>query len=158
MLKVDLRHLSFSPGRSRSDSSGGVTGPHLHFEYSESGNIFDIENKTDPDRCVLRKGSLNFRGITALHGGVFELMLDGRSLGALDPGKRRRFDLDLVPGTYRLSVRLLKAQHGKKGGYAFELSDGFVIINSEGAELAAGANIDEMPEGTAEDLLMRVGL
>lgn len=34
------------------DSTGGVTGPHLHLEYSPSGEIFDKDSKVDPHICM----------------------------------------------------------------------------------------------------------
>ena len=36
----------------KADSTGGVTGPHLHLEYSPAGEIFDNKSKMDPDPCV----------------------------------------------------------------------------------------------------------
>jgi murein DD-endopeptidase MepM/ murein hydrolase activator NlpD len=34
------------------DSSGGVTGPHLHLEYARSGAAFNGAAKIDPDPCI----------------------------------------------------------------------------------------------------------
>lgn len=39
----------------KADSTGGVTGPHLHLEYSPAGEIFDNKSKIDPEPCVGHK-------------------------------------------------------------------------------------------------------
>ena len=39
----------------KADSTGGVTGPHLHLEYSPAGEIFDNKSKVDPEPCIDNK-------------------------------------------------------------------------------------------------------
>jgi murein DD-endopeptidase MepM/ murein hydrolase activator NlpD len=34
------------------DSSGGVTGPHLHLEYARPGTAYNAADKIDPDPCI----------------------------------------------------------------------------------------------------------
>jgi murein DD-endopeptidase MepM/ murein hydrolase activator NlpD len=36
----------------RAGDSGAVTGPHLHFEFSPSGAIFESDTKVDAHLCV----------------------------------------------------------------------------------------------------------
>jgi murein DD-endopeptidase MepM/ murein hydrolase activator NlpD len=45
-------HVMTGTQIARSDSSGGVTGPHLHFEYVPSGVINNRPDKVDPMPCM----------------------------------------------------------------------------------------------------------
>ncbi len=36
----------------KADTTGGATGPHLHLEYSPTGEIFDKDSKVDPHICM----------------------------------------------------------------------------------------------------------
>ena len=139
-----------------SDSSGAVTGPHLHFEYSEKGDIFDKQNKMDPDRCIMRSGTVTLQSLTALHGGDLELSLDGRLLGNTGFGLKKAFPIAITPGPHRLIIKLLKAIDGKRGGYSLELSEDFEVVNEQGAILSAGDSQHDLAEGTSKAILINV--
>jgi murein DD-endopeptidase MepM/ murein hydrolase activator NlpD len=140
----------------RSDSTGAVTAPHLHFEYSPSGSVLLRSNKQDGNQCIARTGTVSFESLTPLHGGDFELSLDGKRLGNTGIGMKKQFTIAITPGRHELTAKLVKAIEGKRGGYNLELSEAFEVVNKDGDIMSAGDSQHDILEGSSRSIFIDV--
>jgi len=140
----------------KSDSTGAVTGPHLHFEFSPSGSVLLKRNKRDGNQCIERTGTVTLESLTPLHGGDFELSLDGRSLGNTGIGMKKQFPIAITPGRHEITVKLLKTVEGKRGGYSLELSEAFEVVDTQGATVSVGDNQHDLRVGDSKTILIDV--
>lgn len=102
-----------------SDSSGGVTGPHLHLEYAPNGKIYERPFKVDPYPCIASVAEeqeilfdsqivVSDNGLN--HDDAFEVSIDGFSAGATTVGDTGTFAMnELRRGTHTLTIKAISA-------------------------------------------------
>lgn len=123
----------------RSDSTGGVTGHHLHFELAPHGNILKPDRKVDPDPCIERTGEITVFSNLRLQGGAFRLSLNGKEIGRTSMGDRATLAISSRPQkTHKLVLEAMEIQLGSEAGFGIELSDAFIFVNRDGHEVGHG--------------------
>lgn len=154
-LKVG-RNLKRGDFLGKCDSSGAVTGSHLHLEFAPKGNIMAPDNKSDPDRCISRTGTVALFSNMNLQGGAFRLSLGGRGLGSTDIGQRKEFPLTAIPNReYRLVLTATRAQLGTEASYGLELSENLIFLSDEGGEIGK-AQYGELKAGSSMEFRFAV--
>jgi murein DD-endopeptidase MepM/ murein hydrolase activator NlpD len=118
-----------------SDSSGAVTGPHLHFQFSPSGKLFSHEATVDPDPCVLRSDWLTLESYPVEANGVGQLYVAGQLIGENVPHQKARFVLRLKPGKYPIRIEAKQVSHYRAAYFSSEMGEAFTILNAQGADL-----------------------
>jgi murein DD-endopeptidase MepM/ murein hydrolase activator NlpD len=124
----------------KSDSSGGVTGPHLHIEYAPNGKIYDKASKVDPMPCIGDNviGSITVRDNGNLADDAFSVAIDGLVVCTTQIGQSNTCSSgNLRPGTRMLSVTVIVAPDNV-GTFEVTLGDGLTFAN--GGTVGTGAN------------------
>jgi murein DD-endopeptidase MepM/ murein hydrolase activator NlpD len=127
-----------------SDSSGGVTGPHLHIEYAPNGKIYQ-GGKVDPMPCIGRNvtGSITVRDNGNLADDAFRVTIDGILVCTTSIGASNTCAVgNLRPGTKTLSLTAVIAPDNV-GTYEISLSNGLTF--SDGSTIRSGS----IPQGAA---------
>lgn len=128
------------------DSSGGVSGPHLHFEYAPKGDLFG-KGRVDPMPCIgaTVNSSITVRDNGAVADDAFSVALNGTVLGQTDIGASNNFAIgSLIPGSYKLTITAVIAPDNI-GTMAVSLADGLTFADGstkKSASLKAGQSID----------------
>jgi murein DD-endopeptidase MepM/ murein hydrolase activator NlpD len=128
-----------------SDSSGGVTGPHLHIEYAPNGQIYNKSAKVDPMPCIGRNvtGSITVRDNGNLADDAFSIAIDGLVVCTTSIGASNTCAVgNLRPGTKTLSLTAVIAPDNV-GTYEITLGNGLTF--SDGSTQRSGA----IPQGAA---------
>ena len=116
----------------QADSTGRVTGPHLHLEYAPNGEIFVNEGKVDPFPCI---GSNVSTSITVGDNGpvaddAFRVILDGFTLGETTIGGTNTLAAgNLRPGNHTLTVVAIIAPDNA-GTLGVSLTDGVTFTDN----------------------------
>lgn len=136
----------------KSDSSGGVTGPHLHVEDLPNGQIHDNASKIDPFPCIGRNvtGSITVRDNGNLADDAFSVAIDGLVVCTTSIGASNTCAVgSLRPGTHTLSLTVVIAPDNV-GTFEITLGDGLTF--SDGSTVQSGAP----PQGAAVSWLITV--
>lgn len=136
----------------KSDSSGGVTGPHLHIEDLPNGQIHDNASKIDPFPCIGSnvKGSITVRDNGNLADDAFSVAIDGLVVCTTSIGASNTCAVGgLRPGTHTLSLTVVIAPDNV-GTFGITLGDGLTF--SDGSTEQSGAP----PQGAVVSWLITV--
>ncbi|MDZ4262531.1 MAG: M23 family metallopeptidase, partial [Pseudomonadota bacterium] len=128
-----------------SDSSGGVTGPHLHIEYAPNGQIYDRDSKVDPEPCIDQNvtGSITVRDNGTLADDAFILAINGLVVCRTAIGASNTCAVgNLRPGTATLTLTAIIAPDNV-GTYEISLADGLTF--GDGSTVRSGT----LPQGGA---------
>lgn len=109
-----------------SDSSGGVTGPHLHVEYAPNGTIYAKDGKVDLEPCmgVTISGAITVRDNGNLADDAFRVSIDGRVVCETSLGATNTCAVgNLRPGRAILTITAIVAPDNV-GTYEITLADG----------------------------------
>jgi murein DD-endopeptidase MepM/ murein hydrolase activator NlpD len=137
-----------------SDSSGAVTGPHLHFEFSPSGQPLNNKAKIDPNPCVSRRGEVSISTAFYDAEAIFQVFVGKNLLGENPPGKPARFEVSLRPGKYTIRAMAKQIKKYKKAYIYAELDEVMTILDSDGADLGPGFD-EELGQGeSVENILL----
>lgn len=120
------------------DSTGGVSGPHLHLEYSPRGNVLLNSTKVDPNVCVFRQGWVTIESYLVGAKGICQLFLDGRSVGENFPGTKTKISLSLGGGKHELQIVAKQIIGYQKAYCSIGLDEPFTIFDSSGADVGPG--------------------
>lgn len=145
-LSAHLQSVSVSPGATvsagdvvaLSDSSGGVTGPHLHIEYAPNGKIYDRNSKVDPEPCIDQNvtGSITVRDNGFLADDAFSVALNGLVVCQTAIGSSNTCAVgNLRSGTATLTLTAIVAPDDV-GTYEISLADG--ITFGDGSAVRVG--------------------
>jgi hypothetical protein len=138
----------------KSDTSGGVTGPHLHFEYSPSGNIYDKKTKVDPVPCMFVSSTFSLDTYWEDGEGIFQVFIGDQLLGENPPGKTGRFAVTLKPGKYPFRVIAKQIKNYRAVYFSISLGKRLTILDANGTEVGPGLS-REVEEGmTVESTLL----
>jgi murein DD-endopeptidase MepM/ murein hydrolase activator NlpD len=135
----------------KSDSSGGVTGPHLHIEYAPNGKIYQ-GGKVDPMPCIGRNvnGSITVRDNGNLADDAFIVSIDGLLVCTTSIGASNTCAVgSLRPGTHTLSLFVVIAPDNI-GTYEIILGNGLTF--SDGSTEQSGSP----PQGYSAFYLINV--
>ena len=140
----------------KSDTSGGVTGSHLHFEYSPSGMIYKKTTKVDPRTCLAIQSTVSLD--TYLHDGegVFQVFIGDRLVGENPAGKLAKFAISLKPGKYPLRVIAKQVKKYRAVYFSISLGEGLTFLNEAGDELGPGL-AEEVEQGKTVESTLLVG-
>lgn len=139
----------------KTDSTGGVTGPHLHFEYSPTGNIFKKSAKVDPDLCVLRVDWFSLESYPFDVVSVGQLYVDGQLIGENLPNQKKRFVLQLKPGQHLVRIVAKQVSHDRTAYFSTEMGRAFTIVNTQGADLGPGF-VEKLKQGKEFSAILKV--
>jgi murein DD-endopeptidase MepM/ murein hydrolase activator NlpD len=139
----------------KSDSSGAVTGPHLHVELTSGTDPFDHRTKLDIDPCMPRRGWITLESYLKLFRGVCEAFVDGKSLGTNPPGEKTRLEVSLRPGKHLLKLVAKSIAAGKKVTCSTEFADPFTTLDASGADLGPGF-AEELSQGESAGVTLFV--
>jgi murein DD-endopeptidase MepM/ murein hydrolase activator NlpD len=115
----------------KADHSGGVTAPHLHFEYYPSGNTYSSGNQIDPWPCI---GSTVSGGISVGDNGsaaddAFSVSVDGIDLGTTTVGGTNNIAVNnLRSGNHILTIKCVVAPDND-GTLGVALSNGWTFAD-----------------------------
>lgn len=138
-----------------SDTSGGATGPHLHFEYSPSGKIYGGTNKADPNLCILRSGWLTLESFPASAQGEFQLYIGDTLVGENPPGGKIRVNILLKAGKYPIRAVAKNIPNHRKAYFAVEMDEPLTILNLKGGDEGPGLS-EELEQGQSVDATLLV--
>lgn len=130
----------------KSDTSGGVTGSHLHFEYSPAGNIYKKTTKVDPSMCLSVNSTFSLDTYWHDGDGIFQVYIGGQLVGENPAGKARKFSISLKPGKYPIRVVAKQVKKYRAVYFSIEFGERLTILNDAGAELGSGL-AEEVEEG-----------
>lgn len=138
-----------------SDSSGAVTGPHLHFEYANQGNLFDKKNKINPDLCVLRTGMISLESYPAAAKGICQVLIDNKLIGENLVNQKAKFTVNLLPGKHVLRVLAKQVVDYKKTYCAIELGESLTILDDKDGDIGPGLS-EELEQAQSLDAVLQV--
>jgi len=138
-----------------SDSSGAVTGPHLHFEYSNQGNLFDKRRKTNPDLCVLRSGEINLESFPIAANGVCQIIIDNKLIGENRASQSAKFTVAILPGKHVLRLLAKQVVNYKKVYCSIDLGESLTILDDDGGDIGPGLS-EELTQGESSDAVLQV--
>ena len=111
------------------DSTGQVTGPHLHLEYAPNGQIFQNDQKVDPMECIgaTVSGSITVGDNGALADDAFSVAINGLVVCTTTIGATNTCGIgNLRPGIATLTITVVIAPDDV-GTYAITLGDGLTF-------------------------------
>lgn len=78
------------------DTTGGATGPHLHFEYATNGELFNDDSYVDPLPCInaTLTGQITLSDNGTEADDAFSLTLDGKLIGTTNVGASNTFAIN----------------------------------------------------------------
>jgi murein DD-endopeptidase MepM/ murein hydrolase activator NlpD len=135
-----------------SDSTGGVTGPHLHIEYAPNGKIFDRDSKVDPEPCINQNvtGSITVRDNGSLADDAFTVAINGLIICKTAIGASNTCAVgNLRPGTATLTITAFIAPDDV-GTYEITLAQGLTF--SDGSTLRSGT----IPQGGSASFTINI--
>lgn len=135
-----------------SDSTGGVTGPHLHIEYAPNGRIYDRNSKVDPEPCIDRNvtGSITVRDNGFLADDAFSVAINGLVVCQTAIGASNTCGVgNLRPGTATLTLTALIAPDDV-GTYEISLADGLMF--GDGSTIRSGT----IPQGRSASFAITI--
>jgi hypothetical protein len=141
----------------KSDSTGGVTGPHLHMEFAPNGSVIGTTQKVDPDLCIARSGRIRLSGLLTYHG-HFKLYLEDKELGGILPGQKAEFTVEgLFPERdYRLRVESTEPKNSGETGFVLKLEDDWYFWNNAHDGYTGTVDNSTMKKGERQEYRFRV--
>ncbi|GAA0945938.1 hypothetical protein Vau01_108770 [Virgisporangium aurantiacum] len=115
----------------KSGKSGGVTGPHLHVEYSPNGTVFTKDSRVDPAACIGAgpTGSITVQDDNS-PGSAFTVAVDRRHVCEVTVGGQRSCVIGgLHPGIRQITITAMPGTGGDHTRYKIILNDGLKFPN-----------------------------
>ena len=122
-------HVDAGAQIARADTTGQVTGPHLHFEYAPNGQIFQNDQKVDPMACIgaTVSGSITVGDNGNLADDAFSVAIDGIIVCTTTIGASNTCAVgNLRPGTVTLTITAVVAPDDV-GTYGISLGNGLTF-------------------------------
>jgi murein DD-endopeptidase MepM/ murein hydrolase activator NlpD/methionine-rich copper-binding protein CopC len=141
-LAIIGAHVSRGDVIAHSDSSGGISGPHLHVEYAQDGKMYQNSHKTDPAPCIgLASGEITIGDNGNIADDSFAVYVDGALICISPEGGTEKCQISgIKSGAHALSFTCLVAPDDL-GTWFIQLNDGLTF--SDGGTYATGV----VPEG-----------
>lgn len=137
----------------QADTSGKVTGPHLHLEYAPNGEIFNRDVKIDPFPCINAslEGQITISDNGPLADDAFSLTLDDILIGTTIIGTSNTFAIsNLRLGEHTIRVTAVIAPDNI-GTLQVDLGDGATF--TDGTQLKSA----NLAEGESAEYTIQVG-
>ena len=130
----------------KTDTTGGATLPHLHFQYAPNGKIYDNDSLIDPYPCINSNltGQITLSDNGPLADDAFSLTLDGLLIGQTNIGASNTFAVNnLRQGEHTIKIDVVIAPDDAVTvlvdlGYGVTFADG---TKSKSEELASGGSV-----------------
>lgn len=139
----------------KSDTSGGASGPHLHFEYSPTGDVFDNASKVDPNNCIARQDWLTLESYALTTDGIGQIYIGGQLVGENALHQKTKFWVRLKPGKYSIRIVAKQVTSGRAAYFSVEMGKSMTILNPQGAETGPLFN-EELHQGQEATATLKV--
>jgi hypothetical protein len=129
----------------QADSSGGVTGPHLHLEYYPGGKAYVKGNAIDPWPCIAStvSGSITVGDNGSAADDAFSVSVDGIDLGTTAVGATNNLAVsNLRPGNHTLTITCVVAPDND-GTLGVALSNGWTFADGS-TSLSANLTLNQV--------------
>ena len=139
----------------KTDTTGGATGPHLHFEFTPDGKIFKKSSKVDPNLCILRQNWLMLESYSLNADGIGQVYIDDQLIGENVLHQKTKFWVRLKPGKYSIRIFAKQIASSSPAYFSIEMGEALTILDSEGGDIGPGLT-KELHQGQAMTATLQV--